>query len=80
MKVRNKSERFAKSKKKQTPIDNVVSDNNYSFTELCDGDLCENDSRKSYSHLAFAKWREKSKQKWVEDGRRLIDSLSWRFC
>ncbi|KAH3769446.1 hypothetical protein DPMN_170715 [Dreissena polymorpha] len=36
---------------KHTPFDKVVYDHNFSVTELCDGDQCENDSRKSYSHL-----------------------------
>ncbi|KAH3874394.1 hypothetical protein DPMN_037636 [Dreissena polymorpha] len=69
MKVRNKSERFAKSKKKQTPIDNVVFDNKYSFTELCDGDLSENDSSKSYSHLLNGV--QMSKQKWVGEWKKI---------
>ncbi|KAH3852773.1 hypothetical protein DPMN_095292 [Dreissena polymorpha] len=51
----------------QKPIDNVVFDNNYSFTELCDGDLCENDSRKSYSHLLNGECAE------VDGGWKKID-------
>ncbi|KAH3847238.1 hypothetical protein DPMN_089556 [Dreissena polymorpha] len=76
MKVRNKSERFAKSKKKQIPIENVDFDNNYSLTELFDSDMCENYSRKSYSHLLNGVKRL-SRSVWG-DRRRLIDSLSWK--